>query len=610
MYGREEVVEEINDTWSNLSGADKLEVVTVITSRGFGKTFLMKRVVDKIQKKNLSIAKAKEIGRVIAVNCAHFPDLHNNFRSFFNVIILQHIFWLFHGKTVNGVEFLSKNLSYILEPSKIVDRRSRHFCEEVLEMDLGAAIQKLKSLTNAAFGVHSDVAPVFLLDEAQELAFQINEFSAFAGRNHTALSWILNKILPPQRFPLLLAGTWDGSLEKLTEITNAIPKHVSLLPLSGDDVWRFYENRRMLAEKVGILELKKDEGGQHGDSFEDKYEDNEQLVVMVGESLGIPRLLKFACAAEYEAGTDVVFDKFEKKVDLYYRDKGALLSLQKGDLVKLLAVCSTNTSLSYDDDIPGTSLRVADLVRDSLLFPIANNPSFPTSTHRHCYTVPSSWWNHVPLERSLEFPFEPRSLLLRPSDIWSVSRHPRLWGPIYERVLVHSLMAKYCISCLKAPESHTIPLSDLYSLPKDSDFVATLKSYQVNWSQGLDTPNKQVFARSPLKERFVWNTNVPNARSDAVADGFPKNIVMQMKYTTNAPESADILEQQELSISNPLLWFYPWANDHTFQRKFTDKYVVLQEAITNGKLAFLSGTGCLNPSILKQLKLLKRLLNK
>jgi len=174
-----------------------------------------------------------------------------------------------------------------------------------------------------------------------------------------------------------------------------------------------------------------------------------------------------------------------------------------------------------------------------------------------------------------------------------------LWG----RLVASSFVVK-CKLLLIQENVKQIPFSDLNHLEAVSQAMKLVKKYHLSLTN-IKTAVKETTEDTEISTKTLWmNTNIPTAHWDAIAGATPKPLLIQDQYTMKPPGSRDI--QPQLSMVRDLLWIFPGCDEDASEppREFKSPEVV--KAIEDGRIAFLSGAGFINPLTLDIVILLKK----
>ncbi|RKP17322.1 hypothetical protein ROZALSC1DRAFT_30859, partial [Rozella allomycis CSF55] len=193
-------------------------------------TTVLKALVDPegfvVEIDNSRLSAARAIGRLAVVDLSKYKKVleHENFaEDLWIEIILDHLWKIFEGCVVDGVEF--RSIEWI--------RTTLHIGS------VESAFDKWIKLTNAAYEMTSDARPVLLLDEIGVFMGMTHRPSSTKKANgnflmHTYLSDAITTLL--NRCYVIASGTRDGNLFALTaDYSKFVTTNISLTPFSMED---------------------------------------------------------------------------------------------------------------------------------------------------------------------------------------------------------------------------------------------------------------------------------------------------------------------------------------------------------------------------------------
>ena len=252
LLGRDDVVCSINnitlpDPNNRLSRRQKYWPIIISTSRGMGKTFLLKMIgMQKVKEElqNVLIQEALSCGRIIsfdfAKNATAIQSL-DDVKSFFPRLMIYFLCLLFDGTQVDGINFEAIEFDLIpvyggIHPELNV------WLKTCLNYRSDRMMDEYIRLTNIAFSVpshtnRSKAPPVFLLDEIQTIchstSIRSKRNSDGSDKMHTFLSLLLTQLAGKHNPICICTGTNDGDIIAITEISVIIPQVLSLTPLAA-----------------------------------------------------------------------------------------------------------------------------------------------------------------------------------------------------------------------------------------------------------------------------------------------------------------------------------------------------------------------------------------
>jgi hypothetical protein len=582
LLGREKQLEAIS-TKVLESNPTKTSVGVLCATRGLGKTTILKALVDpegfsvKIYNSQLSAARA--IGRLAVVDLSKYKKVlkHENFaEDLWIEIILDHLWKLFKGCLINGIEF-----------------KRRFLKTELLIDSVEDAFAKWKELTNAAYGVVSDARPVLLLDEIGVFMGMTNRASSTkkdANGNlltHTYLSEAITTLL--NRCYVICAGTRDGNLAALTDYSNFGTTNIPLTPFSMKDVYQY---------GVNYLTLKncRDRWPATFDDFMNDF----SLLSLFYQTLQVPRLAGYAVEALIgSSSTIAACSSFEAKTLKWYKDASQSFgSYSDHDLVHILFACASGYRLSQNDCIPGTGLLVRDLVDGGMIFHYIHDRYttllllFAKERLGDLCDYAKTLIPNVDLSKCF-FSFD--SWLNKSLNLHSI-------GVEFEAIFAHSLCIKYYLHSLVNGEG-PFSFSAMYDLDIRSKSYPAASSWMIDLRGGY-VETEAVTDEDNLERCFYHNTLTNNAAADSVAfKAPPPHLHIQDKYSMDS-EIDTVKIAKQLEHCENLLWVQLGLVEDDY---VPPKYRT--GAVTNAwlekRLAFIDGSGCCNPMLMDLLILLK-----
>jgi len=181
-------------------------------------------------------------------------------------------------------------------------------------------------------------------------------------------------------------------------------------------------------------------------------------------------------------------------------------------------------------------------------------------------------------------------------------------GRSYERLIASGLCLNYFQRRLTSnlAKNGYIPFIDLYNIKNlDSQAGRLLSKFLVNLSQGIETPmNETRFNDIKLNHAVILNEKTNNAHHDMILPGIFEekisNAAIQAKNSLEKPDGGSVSRQLDAPL---LFWFYLDAPDDNSPVQFQNQ--VVKTAILEEHIAFLSGSGCINPCSLQLMKALR-----
>ena len=456
---------------------------------------------------------------------------------------------------------------------------------------------------------------------------------------------MLLTLLAPLRIPIVVAGTCDGKLEKLSGYSNFIPRSVSLNCLTIQEAEEVSQEVFDSLNKSKRMEL----------AWRSRRSDQVLSALLLSTSQ-IPRFIKIATENYHNHRVKSTppqhcLTEFYLQVREYYPDVRKLLLLpQYSSEVVARILLETQTDQVNGNNISGTDLTWSDLENASLVFPFSPNS----------YTIPLVFWmplrdepstgscekkeirqklafafqNHKGIRKRLFFfsfsrwagvlekveqlvPGLSVDYLFVSLDDWVKGSANQTWiGQVYERLIAASLAVKY-FQFFSKPETEEhrhptdgrVPMSRLYNVKTPrGEAGRLLDDFYVNLSGGIVVKDTEVkVTSSDLGNALYLNQRAQNSRHDCVLPGVLRsqkklmNSAFQLKNSLSKPEAEAVKKQ--LDPETVLFWFYLDAPDHNSPVDYKVKQV--KTAREEGRLAFLSGAGSINPCTFEQLKEVK-----
>jgi len=619
MQGRVQQVQQLKKILDNLKSASKHEIVVLSTARGMGKTFFLKKVVfEDID----ALKQARQVGRIIsteAQNCfTQFIGANVSlFDNFWQCLIAHHLVGLFRETKVNGVNFRYLSLTEVLriKTQLIQSNQLEQLIHKITSSHLSEAVQLLMEYTNSAFNTKNTSKPVFLLDNAHVFARQFLQdrpSTLDQSLNHTLLSSLLS-LLGPSRIPCIVACTNDGKLDILAEYSNIRPRYIRLTPLTFDEI------DKMGMEMIGHFNEENKTSVQWKPLAQ---HDQDDRIVVICHSCQIPRFVKIGITSWYDGQKNLSLvsswmDDFFITARDYYSDAClAIMNYSVDQFALLLLSCHVSLITTT---VPGTTLLWKDLTTMSLVFPYNDNYVIPiflwerldrevTGNHnweKATIQAVTDRWNAVNEKITLIVPgISLSDLTINPQEWWSLALNNYNMGIKWEKLLCASLATQYQL--ISPPPGQYIQLSKIYQMTtsqSNSQTKQLLDQIFVNFQSGVISPNTEQFGIDDVLTAVISNRKCHNAHHDIILHARPRNVTVQCKNSLSAPEPSDIIKQLNTC---PLLWFFPGLQvDGVSPKKYRVDEVV--NAMNEGRLAFLSGAGCVSPMNMRLLQSFKQI---
>ena len=324
ILGRDDVIKNINSIMHNRLNKGKYWPVIISTSRGMGKTFLLKKFGMQQIKDHLKtpiIGNAITTCRILSFDFVKNPNAIQNDEdvcSFFPRLMVFFLCRIFNGTQVDGINFKEiKSFSEV----PIATGQQLKFNQWLMEWQNShgteAMVDEYIRLTNIAFGTTHEAPPVFLLDEIQKLCRPTIVESSFSkdgiSQKHSQLSLLLTQLAGKRKPVCICTGTNSGKIISITEKSAILPQVLSLTPLVNEygEFWKqltAYSN-------------------QSSSQYPEINMDSDEILIdaLVYASYQIPRLLFIAHTAWFDLrkqGTtnnrEFYIQAFEQEAIKYY----------------------------------------------------------------------------------------------------------------------------------------------------------------------------------------------------------------------------------------------------------------------------------------------------
>jgi hypothetical protein len=534
ILGRDDVIIKINSIINNRLNNDKYCPVIISTSRGMGRSFLLRKFgMQQIREdlKSPIIEDAIATGRILSFDFSKQPHAilnENDVYSFFPRLMVYFLCRIFGGTRVDGINF-QKNLPFYkieMTSDKLssIEGQWLKFKRWLLKWqtshDTDAMIDEYIRLTNIAFGTTHDAPPVFLLDGIHRLTSETNVQSSFkedgTPQMHSPLSLLLTQLAGKFKPVCICSGPYSGNIESILEKSTISPQVLSLTPLVNDycELWKqltAYSN-------------------QNSPQYSDiKIDDEDLRDALVFASYQIPRLLCIAHSVWFDLRTkgivsnrEFYIQMFEQEAIQYYSEMVDILrDYSTEDIAHILLSCGVHWIVDdVNKNVPGTDIPWALLIRRSLIFPYLDG----------CYIFPFPLvWR---VAESRNFPNKKEDIenkcaelvpnlnvkdLFTPYDELCSWENCRL-GVGYETLFASSLAVKYYLRSISTGNSGYFSLSAIYDISRfDFPALNIMKKYEVNFSHGISLPAHEVYTNTvDLDLAVVHNRNTHNAHHDLI----------------------------------------------------------------------------------------------
>ena len=377
LVGRDNVVQQINTIIGN-RGQDKYQPIIISTSRGMGKTFLMKCVGSQNVKKGFEcdlIKDALEYGRILSFDFAGAAASNavsevDDIETFFTRLMIFFLCRLFDGTEVDGIQF--QKISQFGYIGSFVGKQLafKTWLTESILLAADDMINEYIRLTNIAFNGICQSPPVFLLDEIQGLCKPTTVQSKLQENQiiyHTFLSLLLTQLAGKHKPICICTGTNNGNIVQITEMSRIIPQVVSLSTLFNEDEYNLFWGQ-MTVYRNSFSEKKVNMKG-----------DEDLIESLVFASYQIPRLLYLAQDIWFKTRADNLMEskeyflqKYEEVAKNYYGEMAGLLSNSKYSaetIATIIMACAVHWKVEVNSKVPGTQIVWNDLIQSSIIFP-------------------------------------------------------------------------------------------------------------------------------------------------------------------------------------------------------------------------------------------------
>jgi hypothetical protein len=620
LLGRDDVVKQINtivlpDPNNRLARRQKYWPIIISTSRGMGKTFLLKMIgmqKMKAELKNVLIEEAGSCGRILSFDFAKDATAIQNVdhvESFFPRLMVYFLCRLFDGKQVDGINF--EEIMLFGNVNTFVGRQSKfnNWIKKWIIASADGMMDEYIRLTNIAFAVDPTTEcfktpPVFLLDEVQSLCKPTDIISKVANdcvKKHTLLSLLLTQLATNHRPICICTGTNNGDIISITEMSAIIPQVYSLTPLVND-YWEYWTEMTEYFNQKRSEPIKMDH-------------DTDLITCLVYASYQIPRLLLiahqvwFALRQRSCQNREYFIQNYQLEAIKYYKEMGtALTKFTVKDLSHIILCCSVHFSVTnLSSCVPGTDIQWNSLIQQSLIFPYLEN----------CYLFPFTLvWSEDPtvsattkstlevIKRGVEEYCKQVVRNLNIKDLFIsfdfiCSRDLYHVGILYESLFVSSLAVKYYVWRLSNTSSNTlVPFSDLYDFggAESETSQSLLGNFQLDLSEGIFYPQIEAFVNDDLPLAVIHNLNNHNAHHDIILSTnlgcIPVSVKASFDYSVGKMNQQWLVSKTSSKNVIQLIWLYLGS---------------LGKEERQENVAFLNGSGVCNGLAIDMFILVKKL---
>ena len=612
ILGRDNVITKINTIMDDRLNKDKYWPVIISTSRGMGKTFLLKKFGMQKIKDNLKtdiIGNAIATGRILSFDFTSGSIKNeDDVYSFFPRLMVFFLCRIFDGTQVDGINF-EKTEFDLVSSHRGRNLNFNQWLSKVARYRTEAMVDEYIRLTNIAFGTTHDAPPVFLLDEIQNLCHPTNVTSSFlrdkTPQIHSQLSLLLSQLAGKLKPVCICTGTNNGNIISITEKSKFLPQVLSLTPLVSE----YEEFWKQLT----------DYSNKSSPQYRQVKMDSDKVLIeaLVYASYQIPRLIFIAHSIWFnlrKKGTtenrEYYIQEFEKKAIDYYGEMVAVFNdFENEEIAHILLACGVHWIVENEEsNVPGTKIPWANLIQKSLVFPYLDGCYlFPFSLVWRVAISPKTSNKRQDIENicaELVPNLDIKDLYISYDMLCSWEKYNL--GVGYETLFASSLAVKYYLQSISTGSSVAyFSFPTIYDISRlDLPAFDIMTEYMVNFSQGISLPTREVFANgADLGFAVVHNRNIHNAHHDLVlpacVSGKTVNIAVQAKASFDLSDKKTILKQLLISPTSlepvkQLFWLYLYLGKHQREKKFNS-------------IVFLDGSGCCNGLALDFLILVKKL---
>ena len=569
LLNRDAVLTEIKNIFpdNRSTGLQKYQPIIISTSKGMGKTFLLKMIgsqkIGREELRSKRISDAISLGRIISFDFLRFDCIKSLEDAFLfpTRLMIYYLCLIFDHSEVSGIKFLKINS--ILEVENFSGTKSFNtWKSRFIRADSQSMIDEYIRLTNIAFDAQCQSPPVFLFDEVQAL----NEIKVTDEIGNNTLLLRLLKSLACGYDPVCICtGTNSGNILSIAETSSIIPRILSLAPLTDPEYYN--KNWDEMTEKENADKLP---------AFHlSREKDSELVMCLIHASYKIPRLLWIAHGvwSRIRSGGEIknmeyFVQNFEHQARLYYAEmKGVWKTFSKRDITNLMLSCACNWKVSDDQIfVPGTQLKWQEVTAKSLIFPSGTGSFiFPFSLI----------WNQMSDKEEEEKFFKNQVAEFAQSLIKNINLNDlflsfdtvsgadiHTLGIMFEKILTAGIVSKYYVLMQsRGQASSPILLSDIFQLRGGKDALIYLSKATVDLSDGIARPSTQRKITKKLSRSVIHYVNLKTAHHDIIIPTGLGPVPVQVKATFNLNPPADICKQLLVSRNSTestpaLIWVY------------------------------------------------------
>jgi len=593
-------------SWADDISLDKTAVATFISTRGMGKTFLLKRTCD-IQHRRIQEARQK--ARIISFDGSEVRTTKDAYMLWKKAII-RHIRVLFHNCEIDGIIFKSSDLENANTVDSTVYPTLSKWISGVMNSSLTDAVNELVRLTDIAIptdGIQRATC-MFLLDNVQSLVSLDTHLTSEGSASHTSReTHLLDALLASISFGrhlIIIAGTSDHNLNKLCDHSTYRLTRIPLNILStmddayimGQEIFA-YRNKegQHITLPPGLLDTEKRNQCSH------------YLESAIYEACQIPRLLNVVfnkywdCLSSHNKflPQTITAEITKASRELYFPGWTYLLKFEVRDVALLFLHSRTQQNILNEGtgepvqvNLPSTGLSVLELIEAGIIFPYNSSiviPSLLWSPENHQETVR----DHLTTAQQCiqKYGLSPKDLCVDVGQWWIDAYSTNRLGCIWERMLVSSIMARWIIAS-DFGKNPNVAFRRIYNLSQGSSQFSALPDIEINLTNGIKRGLREHQVQKEQCDYIGFNEEINNAHHDFNISGV---MPCQAKLSFTQPTAEAVSKQLLGTVGKALLWFFIGHDeDHPKAPKHFRKSVV-KDAIKRKQLVILNGAGCVSP---------------
>ena len=567
LVDREQVLSKINDAIMDNKQFGKYRPIIISTSRGMGKTFLMKMIALQRVPSGLESQEIKEAGsygRILSFDFAKYLDERSieKIGSFFPRLMIFYLCMLFDGCEVDGIFFSQIQFDDVASFKGDQDRFNI-WKQKCLRLGTDWVIGEYIRLTNIAFSVNCATPPVFLLDEIQLLCSSTTTRSGFDDEYHTIFSLLLSKLAGTHKPVCICSGTNNGKILKISEKSLIVPQVLSLTPLKTGYIQNWNEMTKQLSKSSDVTDIS-------------RLEAKTDLVFsLVHATYKIPRLLTYAHSIWYNGISKKAEKKdaqylieFEEKAASYYSEmRQVWMQFTPNQIAHIMFATGCRWAVPDPEDfIPGTNITWNFLIQRALIFPYDQG--------YYLFPFGLVWSESFCLQEQIEHFREFRDQVERvckelvanidmkhlfPSYSKICGSDPHSLGLLFEKIIAASFAVKYYLLRLTRGKDDVL-FRFLYTLSEDES-AERLKRITFDFSEGIDLPVSEGTVFNSAKHAVTRNRSSRTAHHDLILYSKEGPIPVQIKNSFKNPRSKEIKKQLKVFRNSAdevdiLIWIY------------------------------------------------------